>query len=590
MALAVERGVVLAAAAFALFAWLAPATIVGGDNAELSTLAVTGGAAHPSGYPLYVLWLRAFSWLPGSAAHAAALATALVAAATILILHAAARAWGARPLAATGAALLFASGPVVLRLSSQAEVFALNNLAVAAVLWLAAKDGPGRGAVRVGLLGLVAGLGMSDHLTCTLIAPVGLLGIVRGVRESALPKLGCGLLGAAGLALGLTSYLYLLVAPASAASWGQASSLGDVLGFITRRDYGGIGSFSPEHGEVDMLANLGALAATLGRGLLWLPALLGVGALAVLAVRPADASPGASPVEPRAGWRALAVSWFLAGPFLIARFNIAPVMIGRFICERFHVLPLLLLVVPLALSLDRGGAWLARHLSWRPLGAGLHATIALVGLVGAAAPSLGAVQATASPAVEASARNTLRPLPPGAVILVGADDLHFGVLYAQETLGERRDVTVVAVQMVWLPWYRDRLAARGIVVTPTGSPAELGLLLARQLLAQRHPLFVDLLQEQVRAQLPTYPLGTLFRVVPTGAPLPPLDEVLAENRAALASFDFAYPVPGPDDGYPTGVQGRYVAAWSILAHQLARAGRGEDAQQAAAVVDALSPR
>ena len=63
----------------AIYLWLAPSFISDGDNAEFSTLSVTGGVAHPPGYPLYVLYLRAMSWLPGSSgAHTAALATAIL--------------------------------------------------------------------------------------------------------------------------------------------------------------------------------------------------------------------------------------------------------------------------------------------------------------------------------------------------------------------------------------------------------------------------------------------------------------------------------------------------------------------------------
>src|SRR4249920_3715606 len=106
----VQRGGLVTFAMLVLYGWLAPAHVVDGDNAEFCTLAATGGAAHPSGYPLYVLWLRALSWLPGTPAHAAALATVILAAASMGVLHAACRAWGARPLAATFATLVFATG------------------------------------------------------------------------------------------------------------------------------------------------------------------------------------------------------------------------------------------------------------------------------------------------------------------------------------------------------------------------------------------------------------------------------------------------------------------------------------------------
>ena len=103
----------LGLAALIAYAALASPHIVDGDNAEFATLAAIGGRAHPSGYPLYVLWLRAWSWLPGSPAYAGALATAVLGALAVVALHAACRAWGARPLAATITTAVFAAAPVI---------------------------------------------------------------------------------------------------------------------------------------------------------------------------------------------------------------------------------------------------------------------------------------------------------------------------------------------------------------------------------------------------------------------------------------------------------------------------------------------
>jgi len=120
-----DRGGALAIAVLALYVAVAPDHIVDGDNAEFASLSTTGGAAHPSGYPAFVLFLRAMRWLPvASGAHQANVATAIVGAAAVLVLHAAARAWGARPIAASLACAVFASGPVVLRVHTEAEVFA----------------------------------------------------------------------------------------------------------------------------------------------------------------------------------------------------------------------------------------------------------------------------------------------------------------------------------------------------------------------------------------------------------------------------------------------------------------------------------
>ena len=100
------------------------------------------------------------------------------------------------------AAAIFATAPIVLHVTTEAEVFALNDLVVAIVLWLAAEGGPVRGLRRAVLLSLVAGLGLSDHLTCALVAPIGLLGVVRGIREA--DRRGVAIAAAAGaFALGL---------------------------------------------------------------------------------------------------------------------------------------------------------------------------------------------------------------------------------------------------------------------------------------------------------------------------------------------------------------------------------------------------
>src|ERR1041384_8031069 len=85
--------VIVGLCALVVYAALASPYVVAADNAEFAALGALGGGAHPSGYPLYVLWLRAWSWLPGAtAAHTAALATAILGGLSIAVLHAACRA------------------------------------------------------------------------------------------------------------------------------------------------------------------------------------------------------------------------------------------------------------------------------------------------------------------------------------------------------------------------------------------------------------------------------------------------------------------------------------------------------------------
>jgi len=48
-------GATVALGAFAVYAWLIPSASGMGDASELTLVLATGGVAHPTGYPLYVL-------------------------------------------------------------------------------------------------------------------------------------------------------------------------------------------------------------------------------------------------------------------------------------------------------------------------------------------------------------------------------------------------------------------------------------------------------------------------------------------------------------------------------------------------------
>ncbi len=558
----------LGGVALAAYVWAAPDDIVDGDNAEFASLAQLGGAAHPTGYPLYVLWLRALSWLPGTTpAHTAAIATAILGAAAVVAIFLACRAWGARPAAAAIAAAVFAAAPVVLRVHSKAEVFALDDLIVALVLWLAAPGSPLRGQRRVIALALLAGLGLCDHVTCVLVAPVGILGVVRGLGEATRPRMVVAAAALGALALGLLPYLYIALAPETPASWGA----GDVIGRFLRRDYGGLGSFGPNATPVDVFANLLALARSLARGWLVLPLVAGLVVLVVRCVRG----------EQHWAWRLLAASWLLAGPLLAARFNVAPEGVGRLVCERFHVLPLLLLAIPVALACDALLARLPRLARVE-----LAAPALLVALVLLALPRQRAIE---SAAVEDDIVNVLRSLPEGAIVLHASDEWHFGAIYAQQVLGIRPDVAMVTWSMGGFPWYREQLARAGIDISHPPGPEPPSVVVTQRLLDTGRPVFVDILIGNVLATFPAYPYGPVYRVLPRGSMAPPVDMVVAINQRLYAAFELA-DRPGPDDGYATLVHLRYAHTWQLLSRALADDGRVTDAQDADAKASALAPR
>jgi hypothetical protein len=544
------RGWLLGLVTLVLYALIAPRWIVEGDNAELAGLSALGGAAHPSGYPLYVLWLRIWSWLPASSpAHAAALATCLLTAIEVVLIHAACRAWGARPAAATIAAALVAASPVVMRVQSQAEVFALNGVIAAAILYLA--RGPLRGEWRVVALALVAGLGISNHVTCVLLAPVGVWGAVRGVRESERAWPVTVAMGIAALAIGLLPYLYLLVAPATACSWGALHGLGDVVHHFLRQDYGGPGELSPHGADVAATENLGALAATLGRAFLWLPAVAALVWVAIAIHRN----------DERAGWLVWLASFLLAGPVLVGRFNLHPTGLEHYTVSRFHLLPMVLLAVPVAVAIDRlPGTLLANDTAGSLVGIAVF--------LGAAIATFPSVARYHTACVQRSLENMLDTLPPDAIVIGTEDILHFGGNYVQGVLGERPDATIIVTPQVGLSYYRERIQKKtgvdlSVLVAKKGATPSVRI--AELMLATGRPVFIDAFQANIAKSFAIYPYGALYRVLPRGTAVPSISELFEINKALYAKFRFDYPVPARGDDLAGQAHQLYAAPWSAIA-------------------------
>jgi hypothetical protein len=578
----VDRGLAVVLVTFIAYVVLAPSHVVDGDNAEFATVGSLGGRAHPSGYPAYVLYLRATSWLPGhSPAHTAALATVVLSALTLLVLHAACRVWGAGAGAASVAVALYAASPVVLRMHTEAEVFGPNAFVVATVLLIAASDGPLRAVTRAAALGLTAGLGLGNHLTCAIVAPVGLLGVARGIRESEGRGLVAGVAAIGGLLLGLSTYVYLFVADGPV-SFGRVDTVSDLLDFFLRTDYGGPGAFLPGDHAPKPVANLLALGETLGRAWLWGPAVL---AVAMLFYRCARTSHG----EARAGWIALAVSWTIAGPLLVLRFNVDPEGLGLYVSRRFHLLPLLLFSIPVAVSLQLVGERIAPRLGSRLTSPTAVATASVLIVLTGTIASLPWLRAVHSPAMETGVRNMLRSLPQNAVVIANSEDLCLGADYLQHVEGERPDVVVACWVLTSRQWYRDRLQTRGVRVTGHYQ-LELPRQQADALLAMERPLFVDRSQKTVRDELPSYPYSILIRLLPRHESPPSLQEVVDLNRRLYAEFDLDYPHPRRGDDYAAVAHKRYAATWVTLAAALAKEGDTTASASALELAAQLAPR
>jgi hypothetical protein len=218
---------------------LAP-TIGGGDSGELVATACATGVAHPPGYPIYTVLAKLLTFLPvGTVAYRVNLLSAICGSAASVMILLAVRRWTRNDWAGLLAAGLFSFSPLVWRYAIVAEVFSLNHLLVATLLYTAVRYSESRDPRFAYLSALVFGLGMSNHHTCLFYGtPIMLWILVTGRRELWTLR---RLLGIAGcFIVGLLPYAYLPIADAykPAVSWGNTSGVKGFLTHVMRREYG----------------------------------------------------------------------------------------------------------------------------------------------------------------------------------------------------------------------------------------------------------------------------------------------------------------------------------------------------------------
>jgi len=151
------------------------------DTLEFQLVLPTFGIAHPTGYPLYTLlggvWSRL---LPvGNWAWRVNVLSAVAAATTVTLSFVLTRRLTRRESgcgdnwAGLVAAAAFGFGPVWWAQATVAEVYALHNLLVAAILTVAVSLSPQRAAFnrQMTLLLLLIGLGLAHHRTVLLLLP-----------------------------------------------------------------------------------------------------------------------------------------------------------------------------------------------------------------------------------------------------------------------------------------------------------------------------------------------------------------------------------------------------------------------------------
>ncbi|MBI5169033.1 MAG: DUF2723 domain-containing protein [Candidatus Eisenbacteria bacterium] len=221
------------AGALAIYATGAAPTVLEGDSGELQAVALAGGVAHSSGYPLFCLVSRLFALLPGDPAFRINLMSACFGAAGVATLVACGIELGLGGAAALAAGILFGAGFSWWSASLRAEVYTLS-LFVMLLAWrhvnFALHTRAPRDRIVAAVLLGVACTGHLSHLGA--VACLGLALAWAAWREGRTWPEWPALVGA--FVLGLTPYLYLV--------WADHVNLGfDYLDYVDHIFYPGTG-------------------------------------------------------------------------------------------------------------------------------------------------------------------------------------------------------------------------------------------------------------------------------------------------------------------------------------------------------------
>ncbi len=210
-----------------------PQSVGSADTFEFQVVIPQLGIAHPTGYPLYILLGRLFTFIPmGSMAWRVNLASAVFALLAMILLYDAIRRLINRPLPAVLAVVVLGLSPVLWSQAVEAEVYALHALFVTTVLWLVTLM-LDRRAVGIDCtddlikrpfrfnwqrtviaLAFLIGLGLTNHLTTLFLLPPAIMSVLlasgRCLRRQTIKENAILLLKAAlAFVLPLMVYAYL---------------------------------------------------------------------------------------------------------------------------------------------------------------------------------------------------------------------------------------------------------------------------------------------------------------------------------------------------------------------------------------------
>lgn len=192
------------------------------DPVMLQAAAPVLGIAHPTGYPSYMMLAHLFTYLPlGDEAYRVNLVSAVFGVLAVVMTFLVAVRLTRRMVAAASGALAFGLTPIFWSQAVIAEVYTMNAVFIASVLYVLLLWRESRRSRHLLLAAFLMGLSLTHHLSSVLLIPAALL-FVYLTDSSLLKSGGLWLKGVGLFALGLLPYVYLPIRAAMDAPLNEA--------------------------------------------------------------------------------------------------------------------------------------------------------------------------------------------------------------------------------------------------------------------------------------------------------------------------------------------------------------------------------
>ncbi len=434
-----------------------PASVYTGDSGELATAGYVWGVAHPTGFPVYLILAKLFSYLLPwfEFAYRLNIFSAVCGAMTVAVLFFILQKLKINYWARIAASLSFAFGLAFWTHSATLQVYSLTAFFFALAIFIFLHWLEKQKQKYLYLLAALCGIGAGTHLSFILIAPFLLIfATLKAVRKefplNSIKHIFFALL--LGLIVASAAYAYIpwRAAQGPELNWGDPSTKANFINYITQQDYSDkIGARSLESWKL-MLGQVGRLFS---REFTWLGLILAlIGAvLACKRNRP----------------------FFYAG-LSVVFFNI--LLLGNYgnnqdsmVLWRYFLPSYIIMAVFMAYAFSAVLASLSAIPATCP--AKLFERSGKAGIWALVLPAIifsahyGALQRHDNVLVQNATRDIFTSVPQNAILIIDGDTLVGSTMYEQTVLGTRKDIILISDKLFTYPWYQEakkkELEARG---------------------------------------------------------------------------------------------------------------------------------